>query len=51
MAEAKTEVFREFGSRGGKARTRALTAERRSEIARNAAHAMHRRRRQMVEAA
>jgi hypothetical protein len=51
MAQAKIEILREFGSRGGNARARYLSAERRSAIARKAALAMHHKRREMVAAA
>lgn len=50
MAHARNLIYAEFGSRGGKARARNLTAEQRSEIARAAALAMHRKRREMVAA-
>jgi hypothetical protein len=50
-AQAKHEIFSELGRLGGEARTRNLTPAQRSKLARKAAHAMHAKRRALVEAA
>jgi hypothetical protein len=50
-AQAKLEIYRELGSRGGKASARHRSAEQRSKLASKAAHAMHAKRRAMAEAA
>ena len=51
MAQAKLEIYRAVGSRGGKASAERLTPAQRSKRARRAALAMHRKRRQLAEAA
>jgi hypothetical protein len=50
-AQVKAELYRNLGKLGGDARARYLSAEQRSHIARKAAHAMHRKRREMLDAA